>query len=229
MIKVVLLRHGESVWNKKGLFTGWVDVGLSPRGEREARRAGRKIKAAGFKFDLVFENYLKRCRKTTRLALKEVGGRPDVEQDWRLNERHYGVLQGLNKKAMVLKYGPVRVFKWRRSYSVRPPLIKKGSHYDQSGQALYHGLKVPRAESLSDVEKRVGAFWREKVVPALKNKRRILISASGNSLRALAKFLGQVNVKEVADLNIPTGLPLIYELDKNLKLRRHYYLASGKN
>lgn len=226
MSKIVLLRHGESTWNKRGLFTGWVDVDLSAQGEKEARAAGKKIKAAGFKFNLVFENFLKRCTKTTRLALQAIGGDPEVKKDWRLNERHYGALQGMNKKAMVLKYGPEQVFKWRRSYDIRPPKIKPGSRYDQSVNALYRGLPVPRTESLRDVEKRVGLFWREQIIPALKDKKRILISGSGNNFRALAKFLGQVTVSEVPDLNIPTGLPLVYELDKNFKLKKYYYLAS---
>lgn len=226
MPKIVLLRHGESVWNKKGLFTGWVDVGLTPLGEREARRAGKKIKAAGLEFDLVFENLLKRCTKTTKLALKEIGDRPEIKKDWRLNERHYGVLQGMNKKAMVLKYGPEQVFRWRRSYDLRPPKIKKGSRYDQTDNAMYRGIPVPLTESLRDVEKRVASFWRQEIIPALKNKKRILISGSGNNFRALAKFLGQVTASEVPGLNIPTGLPLVYELDNNFKLKKFYYLAT---
>jgi len=228
MYKIVLLRHGESTWNKKGLFTGWTDVALTPHGEHEAREAGRKIKAAGFKFDLVFENFLKRCWETTTLALEIIGGQPQIKKDWRLNERHYGALQGMNKKAMVKKYGEEKVFAWRRSYNVRPPKIKKGSHYDQSANVIYRGIKVPLTESLQDVEKRVKPFWEEKVIPALKKKQRILISASGNSLRALVKSLGKIPAAKIMTLNIPTGLPLVYELDENFKLQRYYYLATKK-
>jgi len=228
MFKIILLRHGESTWNKKGLFTGWVDVALTPHGEQEARAAGRRIKTAGFKFDLVFENFLKRCRETTKLVVKTINGRPKIQKDWRLNERHYGALQGMDKKAMVKKYGEKKVFLWRRSYNIRPPKIKPGSRYDQSDNLMYRGIKVPMTESLQDVEKRVRPFWTEKVIPALKQNKKILISASGNSLRALVKVIGKISPAEVATLNIPTGLPLVYELDKDFRAKRYYYLASQK-
>lgn len=228
MYKIVLLRHGESVWNKKGLFAGWVDVGLTRHGEHEAREAGRRLRLAGFKFDLVWESYLERCIETTHLVLQTAGGRPKVRRDWRLNERHYGALQGMNKKEMVLKYGEEQVFLWRRSYNTRPPLIKKGHRYDQRGQEKYRGIEVPRGESLHDVEKRVVCFWRENIIPALVDKKRILISASGNSLRALVKFLSQIPADKVVTLNIPTALPLVYELGSDFRPRRRYYLASKK-
>jgi 2,3-bisphosphoglycerate-dependent phosphoglycerate mutase len=226
MYKIVLLRHGESTWNKKGLWAGWTDVKLTSHGEQEAHEAGRRLKAAGFKFDLVFESFLERCSRTTSLAIKTMNIQPKVRKDWRLNERHYGALQGVNKKEMVEKYGPEKVFAWRRSYSVRPPKIKKGSRYDQGDDILYRGISVPRSESLHDVEKRIRPFWLEKVVPALKSKKMILISTSGNTLRALAKFLGKIPADKVAAVNIPTGLPLVYELDKNFKLQKYYYLAT---
>ncbi|MFA7088238.1 MAG: 2,3-bisphosphoglycerate-dependent phosphoglycerate mutase [Patescibacteria group bacterium] len=228
MYKIVLLRHGESVWNKKGLFTGWTDVDLTARGEREAREAGRRLKRAGFKFDLVFENLLGRCSRTTSLALGEIGIRPKIKKDWRLNERHYGALQGMNKKEMVKQYGEEQVFTWRRVYNSRPPKIKKGSRYDQSDNLAYQGLPVPMTESLQDVEKRVALFWKEEVIPALKKKKNILISASGNSLRALVKFLSKMPPDKVMTLNIPTGLPLVYELDKNFNPQKYRYLATKK-
>lgn len=228
MYKIILLRHGESTWNKKGLWAGWTDVKLTPRGEQEAREAGRRLKSAGFKFDLVFESFLGRCSQTTGLVVRAMNIRPKIKKDWRLNERHYGALQGADKKEMVEKYGPAKVFLWRRSYNVRPPRIKIGSRYDQSDDVLYRGIPVPRTESLHDVEKRLKPFWSEKVVPALKSKKMILISTSGNTLRALAKFLGKIPADKVAFLNIPTGLPLVYELDKNFKMQKYYYLASKK-
>ncbi len=228
MYKIVLLRHGESAWNKKGLFTGWVDVDLTVHGEHEAREAGRRLKKAGFKFDLVFESFLKRCSRTTNLALHAMGIKPKLVKDWRLNERHYGALQGMNKKEMVLKYGEKKVFAWRRSYKVRPPKIKKGSRYDQGDNTMYKGIAVPQSESLYDVETRVKAFWQEKVIPALKKKKNVLISTSGNSLRALVMFLGHIPVPKVSKLNIPTGLPLVYELDKDFHLQKYYYLATKK-
>lgn len=228
MYKIVFLRHGESAWNKKGLFTGWTNVDLTERGRREARRAGRRLKKAGFKFDLVFENFLKRCAETTHLAIGQMGIKPKIKRDWRINERHYGALQGLNKKEMVKKYGESQVLIWRRSYNVRPPRVKKGSRYDQRGEALYKGIPVPSAESLHDVEKRVIPFWREQVIPALKQNKKVLISASGNSLRALVKFLDKIPVEKVVSLNIPTGLPLVYELSDDFRPKKHYYLATKK-
>ena len=228
MIKIVLLRHGQSTWNEKGLFTGWVNVGLTPLGEKEARLAGQKLKKANFKFDLIFQSFLQRSQKTTGIVLKELKDKIKVENDWRLNERHYGALQGLDKKEMVLKYGEDQVFTWRRSYDVRPPKIKVGSKYDQSKLAKYKNIQVPLAECLKDVEKRVVSFIKEKVRPALKEDKTILISASGNSLRALVKYLDNIPADKIADFNIPTGIPLVYELDNNLKPIRHYYLASDK-
>jgi 2,3-bisphosphoglycerate-dependent phosphoglycerate mutase len=229
MYKIVFLRHGESTWNKKGLFTGWTDVDLTARGRREARAAGRKLRAAGFKFDLVFENFHQRCTDTTGLALEELGGkRPLVRKDWRLNERHYGALQGMNKKEMVKKYGEEQVFIWRRSYKVRPPKIKRGSRYDQSDNILYRNIPAPLTESLCDVEKRVAGFWKEKIVPALRQKKKILISASGNSIRGLIKSLSNISDKKIMTLNVPTGLPLVYELDDKLRPKKYRYLATKK-
>jgi 2,3-bisphosphoglycerate-dependent phosphoglycerate mutase len=228
MIKIVLLRHGQSAWNEKGLFTGWVDVDLTSLGKKEAKLAGQKLKKNDFKFDLVFQSFLKRSQKTTKIVLRELDGKPKLEKDWRLNERHYGALQGLGKKKMVKKYGENQVFIWRRSYDVRPPKIKIGSKYDQSKLVKYKNIPVPLTECLKDVEKRVALFWREKIIPALKKDKSILISASGNSLRALVKYLDKIAPDKIADFNIPTAIPLVYELDNNFKPLRHYYLASAK-
>jgi len=228
MIKIVLLRHGQSAWNEKGLFTGWVDVDLTSLGEKEAKLAGQKLKKTAFKFDLVFQSFLKRSQKTTKIVLRELGEKPKIEKDWRLNERHYGALQGLDKKETVKKYGEDQVFIWRRSYDVRPPKIKIGAKYDQSKLVKYKNITVPLTECLKDVEKRVTPFWKEKIIPALKKNKIILISASGNSLRALVKYLDKIVPDKIADFNIPTAIPLVYELDNNFKPLRHYYLASAK-
>lgn len=229
MYKIVLLRHGESAWNKKGLFTGWTDVDLTELGVSEARLAGKKLKKAGFSFDLTFTSFLKRAVKTLNFTLEEMDLLYlPVIKDWRLNERHYGNLQGLNKKELIKKFGEEQVLLWRRSYDVRPPKIKASNKFNQKGAICYKGIKVPETESLADVVLRVDAFWQEQVAPAILSNKKILISASGNSLRALVKYLDNLSKEEVVNLNIPTGIPLVYELDKNLKPIRHYYLASQK-
>lgn len=227
MIKIVLLRHGESVWNKKNLFTGWTDVGLTKKGVLEAKEAGNRMKKAGFCFDIAFSSYLKRAKKTMDIALLAMNlNKIEKKYDWRLNERHYGDLQGLNKKEMAEKFGEKQVLLWRRGYSARPPEISKRNKFNQENDALYKGIKVPKSESLKDVVVRVKDFWQTEVVPLLKEERSILITASGNSLRALVKYLDHISAQEITSLNIPTGVPLVYELDNNLKARRHYYLAS---
>ncbi|MDI3496022.1 MAG: 2,3-bisphosphoglycerate-dependent phosphoglycerate mutase [Patescibacteria group bacterium] len=229
MIKIVLLRHGESVWNKKNLFTGWTDVDLTKRGVLEAQDAGRKLSQAGFIFDIAFASYLKRAKRTMRLVLQEMGQK-NLHQvfDWRLNERHYGDLQGFNKKEMAEKFGEKQVLLWRRSYGVRPPEISKKNKYNQANDKMYAQIQVPDSESLKDVVVRVKKFWQEEIVPLLKENKKILIVASGNSLRALVKYLDGVSAKEITKLNIPTGVPLVYELGNDLKPRRHYYLADKK-
>jgi len=229
MYKLVLLRHGESTWNKKGLFTGWVDVGLTKKGEQEAKEAGRQLRRAGFSFDLAFTSKLRRAAKTLRLALQELGqaGIP-TKIDWRLNERHYGNLQGLSKQQMAAKFGEEQVFIWRRSYSVRPPQIARSNKFNQQGQAKYRGIKVPTGESLEDVVARVRPFWSQEIIPFIKAGRKVVISASGNSLRAIVKHLDKISDKKISGLDIPTGLPLVYELDDQLRPRRHYYLADPK-
>lgn len=230
MYKIVLLRHGESTWNKKGLFTGWTDVDLSELGEKEACRAGKKLKKEGFNFDITFTSFLKRAIKTLNLTLEEMDllWLP-VNKDWRLNERHYGNLQGLNKKQTIEKFGEKQVSMWRRGYNVCPPKIDKKNKYNQKGLICYQDIEVPDSESLADVVVRVSSFWQKKVAPLIKKNKKILISASGNSLRALVKYLDDLSEEDVVKLNIPTGIPLVYELDKKLKPIKHYYLASAKD
>lgn len=229
MYKIVLLRHGESLWNQKGLFTGWTDVDLSVNGLIEAKTAGKKLKKAGFCFDLAYSSLLKRAVKTLNLALEELDllWLP-VVKDWRLNERHYGNLQGLNKSQTAKKFGEEQVKIWRRSYDIRPPKIEAANKFNQKDDPRYHGIKVPTAESLKDVVLRVVPLWENELVPLIRSKKKILVVASGNSLRALVKYLENITDSKIVDFNIPTGIPLVYELDKNLKPRRRYYLASQK-
>jgi 2,3-bisphosphoglycerate-dependent phosphoglycerate mutase len=224
MSKIVLLRHGQSLWNQQKLFTGWTDVDLSELGQEEARIAGQKLKAAGLVFDLGFTSCLKRTKLTMELVLQEMGVDIPWRADWRLNERHYGNLQGLNKEQMAEQFGAEQVKLWRRSYDVRPPEIAEDNQYNQKNDPQYEGIVVPSAESLADVVVRVVPFWQEVVVPLLENNQRIIIVASGNSLRALIKYLDQVSPKEIVDLEIPTGQPLIYELDDQFQPIKHYYL-----
>jgi len=232
MIKLVLLRHGESTWNKENRFTGWTDVPLTGLGIEEAKKAGRVLKDNGYKFDIVFTSVLKRATDTTKLVLKEMKLRTPVEYAWRLNERHYGALQGLNKAEMAAKYGEEQVLKWRRSYDIRPPALEKSdkrwSKYDVKYKELDE-KDIPLTESLKDTVKRVIPYWNEKIVPALKQGKKILVSASGNSLRALVKYLDDVSESEIVNFNIPTGIPLVYELDDELKPIRHYSLGDPKD
>lgn len=229
MYKIVLLRHGESVWNKKGLFTGWTDVNLSQKGVSEAQAAGRELKKNKYHFDLAFTSLLKRASRTLKITLTELK-QTDVPvfADWRLNERHYGNLQGLNKKQMVKKFGEKQVLIWRRSFAVRPPKIDSQNPYNQKNDPKYRGIPVPDCESLKDVVARIVPFWKKEVAPQIKKDKKIIITASGNSLRAIIKYLDKVSASEIANLNIPTAMPLVYELDKNLKPIRHYYLADPK-
>jgi len=215
MRKIVLLRHGESIWNRDNIFTGWVDVGLSDRGERQAKEAARVLKERGFVFDMAFTSVLKRAVDTLRIVLREMGlENIQVEQSWRLNERHYGALQGVNKKEAVKTFGAEQTQKWRRGYSVRPPALNNPKENE------------PTSESLEDVFLRAMPYWQEKIAPAIRQGKNVLISAHGNSLRALVKRLDKVSDEEIEKLNIPVGIPLIYELDDDLKPIKHYYLAS---
>lgn len=226
MIKIVLLRHGQSVWNEKGFFTGWTDVNLTKKGIEEAAEAGRELKKKGFKFDLAFTSLLQRASNTLKIALKELDQtKLPVISDWRLNERHYGNLQGLNKKEMAEKFGEKQVLIWRRSYSTPPPKIDKKNVFNQKNDPRYKGIKVPETESLKDVVERVVPFWKNDIIPQLKANKKIIITASGNSLRAIVKYLDKVSAAEIVGLDIPTGIPLVYELDEKFKPIRHYYLA----
>lgn len=209
MYRLVLLRHGESEWNRQNRFTGWTDVGLSVKGKREAKQAGKLLKKEGFVFDVAFTSVLKRAIDTTKITLKEMGLKIPVEESWRLNERHYGALQGLNKAETSKKYGEEQVFLWRRGYAIRPPLLKG------------------RGESLKDTYDRVLPYWKNEIVPAIKSGKKVLVSAHGNSLRALIKYLDGISDKKILELNLPTGVPLVYELDEKLKPKRHYYLGSA--
>jgi 2,3-bisphosphoglycerate-dependent phosphoglycerate mutase len=223
---LVLLRHGESVWNKKNIFTGWMDVGLSKKGELEAREAGRLLKRRGYHFDQAYTSVLKRAINTLKLALKEAGiTRVPTMKSWRLNERHYGNLQGRNKKEMEEAVGTTQFLEWRRSFSTRPPLLTK----PMKGQctALMCGLKtsqMPKAESLQDTYKRVMPFWEEEILPALKRGEHIIISAHGNSLRALVKYLDKISDAKISQLEIPTGKPLCYSISLKGKVEKKWYL-----
>ena len=229
MYKIVLLRHGESIWNKKNRFTGWVDVELSERGVQEANEAGKILKNEGYVFDLAFTSVLKRAIDTTVIVLREMGLTGiETKCIWQLNERHYGALQGLNKGEMAAKYGEEQVRIWRRSYGVRPPEMEEEDYRRQNELEIFRSVPVyqmPRTESLSDTYGRAIDYWNSDIAPAIKSGKKILISAHGNSLRALVKYLDNIDDKEISELNIPTGAPLVYELDDDLKPIKHYYLG----
>jgi len=226
MHKLVLLRHGESDWNRENRFTGWTDVDLSPKGLEEARAAGRQLRAEGYRFDLAFTSVLKRAIRTLWIALDELDQMyVPVEKNWRLNERHYGALQGLNKAEMAAKFGEQQVLAWRRSYDTPPPGLERDDERYEGRDPRYAGIEVPRTECLKDTVARVIPYWQSAIAPAVSAGRRILIAAHGNSLRALIKHLDDLSEQEVVPLNVPTGVPLVYELDKALKPVRHYYLG----
>jgi 2,3-bisphosphoglycerate-dependent phosphoglycerate mutase len=228
MHKLVLLRHGESQWNKENLFTGWTDVELSEKGVKEAKEAGAILAENDFKFDFAFVSLLKRALQTLWFSL-EVMDQLWIpwEKSWRLNERHYGGLQGLNKKEMAEKYGDDQVHQWRRSYSIRPPQLEKDDKRFPGNERKYHNLleeELPLGESLEDTVERFLPYWEEMIAPAIKAGRQVIIAAHGNSLRALVKHLQRIPDDEISSVEIPTGKPLIYELDDNLIYRNHYYL-----
>jgi len=229
MHKVTLLRHGESVWNRENRFTGWTDVDLSDLGRDEARRAGRLLRENGFEFDVAFTSVLKRAVRTLWIALDEMDLMwIPVHKSWRLNERHYGKLQGLNKAETAAEFGEKQVLEWRRSYDVPPPALEPSDPRHPRGDRRYGALReseLPLTESLKDTVARFLPYWNETIAPAVKNGKRVLIAAHGNSLRALVKYLDNLDEKEVIDLNIPTGRPLVYELDAGLRPLRHYYLG----
>jgi 2,3-bisphosphoglycerate-dependent phosphoglycerate mutase len=226
--KLVLLRHGESTWNRENRFTGWTDVGLSDAGREEARRAGEMLKRHGYVFDIAYTSVLKRAIDTLTITLQALGqtGIP-VVKSWRLNERLYGALQGLNKAETAEKYGMEQVHLWRRSYTVQPPALApddpRHPRFDRNYADLDPSL-LPATESLKDTLERVLPYWHDTIAPDVRAGKRIIVSAHGNSLRALAKHLDHISDEDIPQLNIPTGIPLIYEFDESLTVLRHYYL-----
>jgi len=229
--KIVLLRHGESTWNRENRFTGWTDVDLSDRGREEAREAGRLLKSAGYEFDVAHVSVLKRAIRTLWIALDEMDAMwLPVQHSWRLNERHYGSLQGLDKSEMASQFGEAQVLVWRRSYDTPPPPLEPGDPRHDANDPRYRGLEpgqVPLTECLKDTVARVVPYWEEVIAPQVRAGRRILVAAHGNSIRALVKYLDGVSETEIVGLNIPTATPLVYELDDDLKPLRHYYLGDA--
>lgn len=229
MYKLVLIRHGESEWNKLNLFTGWTDVDLTEKGIAEAKEGGKQLKEGGFTFDIAFTSVLKRAIKTLNIVLEEMGmDWLPVVKDWRLNERHYGALQGLNKAETAEKYGDEQVLVWRRSYDVPPPSLEENDERYPANDPRYKYVDkrdIPLTESLKLTVDRFLPFWHDTIAPTIKSGNKVIIAAHGNSLRALVKYLDNVSEEEIVKLNIPTGVPLVYELDKNLKPIKHYYLG----
>ena len=228
MSKLVLLRHGESLWNRENRFTGWTDVDLSEKGKQEAQHAAVMLKENGFSFDVAYTSVLKRAIRTLWIVLDEMDLMwIPAHCSWRLNERHYGALQGLNKRDTAEKYGLEQVQRWRRSYDVRPPALAQADCQHLRADPRYAHLEddeLPSAESLADTLIRVVPYWNETILPDLRNGKRVLISAHGNSIRALVKYLDNVSDDGIVSLEIPTGVPQVYELDDDLKPIRHYYL-----
>lgn len=229
MTKLVLLRHGESIWNRENLFTGWTDVELSDLGRTEAKQAGEQLEAEGFTFDVAFTSVLKRAIRTLWLVLDELDLMwIPVEHSWRLNERHYGTLQGLNKAQTAAKYGDEQVLMWRRSYDIPPPALEKADPRYPGHDPRYRQLgsdELPVTECLKDTVARFLPYWHEEIVPAIQDGRKVIITAHGNSLRALIKHLDDISDQDIVGLNIPTGVPMVYELDDQQKPIRHYYLG----
>ena len=231
MKKVILLRHGESVWNKENRFTGWTDVDLTAKGVDEAGKAGELMREAGLVFDLAHTSVLRRAIKTLWLALERMDLMwIPVLHSWRLNERHYGALQGLNKAETAAKFGDEQVLAWRRSYDVPPPALSADDPRCPGNDPRYRGLapsQVPFTECLKDTVARVLPYWNQAIAPDIRAGKRVLIAAHGNSIRALVKYLDKVSDQDIVGLNIPTGVPLVYELDDALKPLRHYYLGDA--
>jgi 2,3-bisphosphoglycerate-dependent phosphoglycerate mutase len=229
MYKLVLVRHGESIWNLANRFTGWTDVGLSERGVAEATAGGKLLKEGGYVFDVAYTSVLKRAIKTLWIILEEMDLMwIPVYNSWRLNERHYGALQGLNKAETAALHGDDQVLVWRRSYDVPPPALARDDPRHPANDARYAGLPaadVPATECLKDTVARMLPYWHETIAPAIRAGQRVLVAAHGNSLRALVKYLDHISDQDIVELNIPTGIPLVYELDDNLKPIKHYYLG----
>ncbi len=232
MYKLVLVRHGESTWNLDNRFTGWTDVDLTPTGVEQAKSSGRLLKADGYEFDLAYTSVLKRATRTLWHCLDEMDRTwLPVVHSWRLNERHYGALQGLNKADMAKQYGEAQVLQWRRSYDTPPPALEPTDSRSERGDLRYAKLEagqVPLTECLKDTVARVLPFWNDTIAPAILGGQRVLVAAHGNSIRALVKYLDNIGDDDIVGVNIPNGIPLVYELDANLKPIRHYYLGDAE-
>jgi 2,3-bisphosphoglycerate-dependent phosphoglycerate mutase len=232
MYKLVLIRHGESTWNLENRFTGWTDVDLTPTGVSQAMSAGKLLKAEAYDFDVAYTSVLKRAIHTLWYVLDEMDRTwLPVVKNWRLNERHYGALQGLNKADMAKKYGDEQVLVWRRSYDTPPPALEPSDPRCERGDRRYGGLpaeQVPLTECLKDTVARVLPFWNEALAPAIRSGRRVVVAAHGNSIRALVKYLDGISDQDIVGLNIPNGIPLVYELDAELQPIRHYYLGDAE-
>jgi 2,3-bisphosphoglycerate-dependent phosphoglycerate mutase len=232
MFKLVLIRHGESTWNLENRFTGWTDVDLTPTGVEQAKNSGRLLKAEGWEFDLCYTSVLKRATRTLWHCLDEMDRTwLPVVHSWRLNERHYGALQGLNKAETARKFGDKQVLIWRRSYDVPPPPLEPDDPRSERGDIRYARLapgEAPLTECLKDTVARVLPFWKESMAPAISGGRQVLVAAHGNSIRALVKYLDNISDSDIVGLNIPNGIPLVYELDSALKPIRHYYLGDAE-
>ena len=229
MYKLVLIRHGESTWNLENRFTGWTDVDLTATGVQQAVDSGKLLKSEGYDFDLCYTSVLKRATRTLWHCLDEMDRTwLPVAHSWRLNERHYGALQGLNKAETAKKYGAAQVLAWRRSYDTPPPALEPSDPRSERGDVRYARLtadQIPLTECLKDTVARVMPFWADSMAPAIKTGKRVLVTAHGNSMRALVKYLDNVSDSDIVGLNIPNGIPLVYELDAQLKPIRHYYLG----
>ena len=232
MYKLVLIRHGESTWNLDNRFTGWTDVDLTPLGIEQAKNAGRLLKAEGYEFDIAYTSVLKRSTRTLWHVLDEMDRTwIPVVNSWRLNERHYGALQGLNKAETAKRYGDAQVLAWRRSYDTPPPALEPTDPRSERADLRYARLpkdQVPLTECLKDTVARVLPFWHEALAPAIKAGKRVVVAAHGNSIRALVKYLDNISDDDIVGLNIPNGIPLVYELDENLQPIRHYYLGDAE-
>ncbi len=232
MHKLVLIRHGESTWNLENRFTGWTDVDLTPTGVSQAMSAGKLLKAEDYDFDLCYTSVLKRAIHTLWYCLDEMDRTwLPVQKSWRLNERHYGALQGLNKTDMAKQYGDEQVLVWRRSYDTPPPALEPQDPRSERNDRRYANLdasQVPRTECLQDTVARVLPFWNETMAPSIRSGQRVLVAAHGNSIRALVKYLDGISDQDIVGLNIPNGIPLVYELDADLRPIRHYYLGDAE-
>lgn len=232
MYKIVFLRHGESLWNQENRFTGWQNIGLSEKGLSEAKAAGQLLKSEGYNFDLTYSSVLTRALKTLFVVLEEMDLMwIPIHQSWRLNERHYGALTGLNKAETAAKHGEEQVYIWRRSFDIPPPKMDEKDPRHPSFDPRYKNLlpsDLPSAESLKDTVARVMPFWNSEIALQIKAGKKILVAAHGNSIRAIVKYLDQISDTDIAGLNIPTGIPLVYELDRNLKPTKNYYLGNAE-